>query len=264
MKQENMKRKQRGFLNFLIPAAATLLGGYLGRDGQRETNETNTALSREQMAFQERMSSSAYQRATTDMQAAGLNPMLAYSQGGASAPMGSMPTVQNANAAGISSAAQTMATLQAAQGMAQSQAQTDLLAAQAKKTLSETLTNDMVTARAAAELRSADAKGDVDMESSTADILRRRAESLGAQSAAQIKSRTVAEQVEKIRADSRRSTGTVDYDISKSETESVHNRLDLTRARNEEKFQGELGTLPKYLQLMLEVLRGSASARRAR
>lgn len=66
----------------------SLIGGLFDRSGARSQNLANRAISREQMAFQERMSSTAYQRAMTDMKTAGLNPILAYKQGGASSPSG--------------------------------------------------------------------------------------------------------------------------------------------------------------------------------
>lgn len=64
------------------------IGGVLDIFGQTRANRDNKDMAYQQMNFQRDMSSSAYQRAVADMQAAGLNPMLAYSQGGASSPSG--------------------------------------------------------------------------------------------------------------------------------------------------------------------------------
>jgi len=84
-----------------------MTGGLLGFIGQERTNKANwdvadaanrasAAQAANQMAFQERMRETQYQTAVKDMQAAGLNPMLAYSQGGAGVPTGSMGSVSTA------------------------------------------------------------------------------------------------------------------------------------------------------------------------
>jgi len=58
------------------------------RDIANATNAANINIAREQMKFQENMSSTSWQRGVEDMRKAGINPMLAVSQGGASSPAG--------------------------------------------------------------------------------------------------------------------------------------------------------------------------------
>lgn len=70
-----------------------LFGGiisYLGAGNPELTRMWNTAEAQKERDWQTAMSNTAYQRSVADMRAAGINPILAYSQGGASATSGAV------------------------------------------------------------------------------------------------------------------------------------------------------------------------------
>lgn len=77
-----------------------MLGGLTEAAGARVQQQWANKASRHQRKFQEMMSSTAYQRAVVDLKAAGLNPALAYMQGGASTPPGSKADVPDIDIAG--------------------------------------------------------------------------------------------------------------------------------------------------------------------
>lgn len=117
-----------GLGSALIGGAANLLGGVL-------QNNSAKSQAREQMAFQENMSNTSYQRAMEDMRLAGLNPILAAKTGGASTPSGAAAPIENVVGPAVNSALQTRMNVEQVNNLA---TQNEQIRASTKKTQAET------------------------------------------------------------------------------------------------------------------------------
>lgn len=249
MKNYQSKRHQRGWWQIALGAGAAILGGLLNKKGAEDSNETNKQIASDNTAFQERMSNTAWQRGVADMQAAGINPMLATSQGPASQPSGSTTQVQNSMSPAISTAMQGMQVAHEYQQIQQSASQQKLMDAQAKQVQSVTLDQNINNARALAEL-----------ETAKLETRKREEETISARHAAS----RAGEELDAMTDTGKHKSDTgFTADVRKRKAEAKLKELDINESAARSKFYGsDVGEANPYLRQILMILQGVNSARK--
>lgn len=219
--------------------------GALTAYGQYRANKQNRDMAQRQMDFQERMSNTSWQRGIADMRAAGLNPMLGYSKGGADTPGGSTARLENIASPAVASALQSAQTLQ---GLEATRYQMDVMEADAAAKRSNTALDNYRRALMISEQ---------DQSVATAE----QARAIGKNALATMANTNLQ---------TRLGTATFGHSLRKAHSEAdragsdaLHSEMDLTRAANEEAYHRSLGAANPYLRAMGSLVSTAVGARRA-